>query len=95
MSETLPDDAAHSLDWLHTESITTRVTEWLAGMPDRQREILCRRYGLGGFDPQTLECIAQRVGVTRERVRQIQLAGLAVLRERLTEQGYTPENVLE
>lgn len=55
--------------------------EILRGLPDRTQEILMRRYGLHGSDPETLEKIGQHFGVTRERVRQIESAGLRQLRE--------------
>ena len=55
--------------------------ELLRSLPDRTQEILMRRYGLHGSDPETLEKIGQHFGVTRERVRQIEATGLRSLRE--------------
>ncbi|MBI5852732.1 MAG: sigma-70 family RNA polymerase sigma factor [Planctomycetes bacterium] len=52
----------------------------LAGLPDRERMILMRRYGLGGREPETLLQIAQDLGVTAERVRQLQKAAIERLR---------------
>ena len=42
-------------------------------LPEREREVLMLRYGLGGTEPKTLEEIGRRLGLTRERVRQIEL----------------------
>jgi RNA polymerase primary sigma factor len=57
----------------------------LAELPDREREVLKLRYGLNGdVNPASLEEIGQRLGITRERVRQIEanaLEKLAVNRE--------------
>lgn len=95
LHETLPDPGTCLTEVLHNHSINPWLMEWLAGLPERQREILCRRYGLAGFEAATLEVIAQDIGVTRERVRQIQLAGLQVLRSRLLEQGYVADSLLD
>ena len=56
----------------------------LCALPDREREVVTLRYGLGGTEPKTLEEIGRRLGLTRERVRQIELDSLrrlAVQRE--------------
>jgi RNA polymerase primary sigma factor len=64
-----------------TESTLHRA---LANLPDREQTVLNLRYGLGTEEPQSLEEIGRRLGVTRERVRQIEataLERLAVSRE--------------
>ncbi|HUF02122.1 MAG TPA: sigma-70 family RNA polymerase sigma factor [Gaiellaceae bacterium] len=48
----------------------------LAALPEREREVVAMRYGLAGSEPQTLEEIGRRLGLTRERVRQIELESL-------------------
>ena len=48
----------------------------LCALPDREREVVTLRYGLGGTEPKTLEEIGRRLGLTRERVRQIELDSL-------------------
>jgi RNA polymerase primary sigma factor len=48
----------------------------LSSLPDREREVVTLRYGLGGTEPRTLEEIGRRLGLTRERVRQIELDSL-------------------
>ncbi len=56
----------------------------LDALPEREREVVTLRYGLGGTEPKTLEEIGRRLGLTRERVRQIELDSLkrlAVQRE--------------
>ena len=48
----------------------------LESLPDREREVVTLRYGLGGIEPRTLEEIGRQLGLTRERVRQIELESL-------------------
>jgi RNA polymerase primary sigma factor len=56
------------------------VSEALARLEPRLRELLVRRFGLEGHPPQTLEEIGQVLGVTRERVRQLETKALRELR---------------
>jgi len=51
----------------------------------RTKEILMRRFGLRGADPETLESIGEKYGITRERIRQIEEYGLKQMRERARE----------
>jgi RNA polymerase primary sigma factor len=48
----------------------------LAELPEREREVLEARYGLGDHEPETLQQVGRRLGVTRERVRQIERQAL-------------------
>jgi len=63
------------------------LRELLDDLPPRERDILVDRFGLGGETPMTLEAIGNRMGVTRERVRQIEVAALEKLRRRLEARG--------
>lgn len=67
--------------------ITVLVRDWLAKMPDKQRTVIVRRFGLDNDDPATLEELASEMGVTRERVRQIQQEALVKLKRALTARG--------
>ncbi|MEO8804405.1 MAG: sigma-70 family RNA polymerase sigma factor [Rudaea sp.] len=58
-----------------------RIATWIAQMPSRQRYVLERRYGLDDHGVQTLAEIATQLGLTRERVRQIQREALLRLRK--------------
>lgn len=53
------------------DTLGALVNQWLQGLPERARDIVCARFGIG-CTVETLQEIAQRVGLTRERVRQIQ-----------------------
>jgi RNA polymerase primary sigma factor len=68
--EPLPEEAVE----LHLRSEALRSA--LDALPQREREVVVMRYGLGGAEPQTLEEIGKRLGLTRERVRQIELESL-------------------
>jgi len=48
------------------------ISEFLKQLPEKQGEIVSRRFGLGAFKRETLESIGKRLGITRERVRQIE-----------------------
>ena len=67
--------------------IVCQVAEWVRALTDKQRSVIERRYGLNGQEVATLETLAVELGVTRERVRQIQVEALAQLRRRLSQQG--------
>lgn len=74
--------------------ITVLVRDWLTKMPDKQRTVIVRRFGLDNDDPATLEQLASEMGVTRERVRQIQQEALAKLKRALTARGVDKDALL-
>jgi len=76
-------------DLLQDEDIRGNIDLWLSKLSDKQREVVERRFGLHGYDVCTLEEVGAEIGVTRERVRQIQIEALKRLREILESQGYT------
>jgi RNA polymerase nonessential primary-like sigma factor len=79
---------------LQSDAVNGHLDEWLNQLNDKQRSVIERRFGLHGFDNATLEQVAGELGVTRERVRQIQMDALKRLRHILENDGYTSENVL-
>jgi RNA polymerase sigma factor (sigma-70 family) len=70
------------------------LTGVMQDLPDAERKVLALRFGLGGEEPLTLESIGQRLGVTRERVRQIESAALRRMRALLTARGVSPSDLL-
>ena len=58
--------------------------ELLNGLPQKQKEILLRRFGLKDGEKETLEVIGQDFGITRERVRQIEEDGFLKIKPRIT-----------
>jgi RNA polymerase nonessential primary-like sigma factor len=67
--------------------IMSLVRDWLGHMPEKQRVVVMRRFGLDHEDPATLEELAVQMGVTRERVRQIQQEALIKLKRALAARG--------
>ncbi|WP_412481212.1 RNA polymerase sigma factor RpoS [Azonexus sp. IMCC34839] len=66
---------------LQSSEIGSLIGSWLEQLTERQRAIIERRYGLNGADISTLDTIAGELGLTRERVRQIQMEALDRLRK--------------
>ncbi len=62
-----------------------RVSEWLDTLSENERDILTLRFGLEDREPQTLDTIGKRFGVTRERIRQIEAKSLEKLRKIMEE----------
>ncbi|PPI86384.1 RNA polymerase sigma factor RpoS [Candidatus Pantoea edessiphila] len=67
------------------------IIKWLFELSIKQREVLSRRFGLLGYDAATLEDVGREIGLTRERVRQIQVEGLRRLRDILQSHGLNIE----
>lgn len=87
--EALADkNALDPADILTAEKLHASLESCLNELNEKQREVLSRRFGLGGYERQTLEEVGQAVGLTRERVRQIQMTALKTLREILARHGY-------
>ena len=63
------------------------LRDWLEQLSDKQRLVISRRFGLDQHDPATLEELAVEIGVTRERIRQIQQEALGKLKRALTRTG--------
>ena len=79
---------------LESNELDGLLAEWVAQLPDKQREVIERRYGLNGLDVCTLESIAADMQLTRERARQIQIEALNHLRRIIKRGGVTRENLL-
>lgn len=78
---------------LQDETVNSNINDWLLKLESKQREVLVRRFGLHGHEKCTLEEVGQELGVTRERVRQIQMEALKRLRRILEGSGYSAENL--
>jgi RNA polymerase nonessential primary-like sigma factor len=86
--EALADkNALDPADVLAQEHLHKSLELCLNELNEKQREVLCRRFGIGGYERQTLEEVGKAVGLTRERVRQIQMSALKALREILEKRG--------
>ena len=78
---------------LADRNLSQQMHQWMAAMTEKHRLVLLWRFGLDGTDGATLEEVGARLGVTRERVRQIQVEALLVLRHRIEQEGLTAESL--
>ncbi len=93
--DSISDEQTGSLlEQLHDDGIKENIKSWLLRLSKKQAEVICRRYGLCGYEHATLEVVAGELGVTRERVRQIQMDGLKRLKAIIEVEGYTLESIL-
>jgi len=78
---------------LQDEDLHSLVQAWLNELNDKQREVVERRFGLNNREISTLEEVGADIGVTRERVRQIQVEALKRLRVMLEKNGYSIDSL--
>lgn len=94
LDATLPDGSDQSLlDKLEDSTFRTplelisegqrakKIKKWLSMLSDNERAVLKLRFGFDGNEPETLEAIGKEFGVTRERIRQIEIKGMEKLRK--------------
>ncbi len=81
-------------DMLQTAEVEQYVREWMAELSEKQRWVIECRFGLNNQDVSTLEQLASQLGVTRERVRQIQVEALQALRRILRRRGVSKDGLL-
>jgi RNA polymerase nonessential primary-like sigma factor len=79
----------------HKERVEDLVEQWICQLSDKQQAVLERRFGLHGYRRATLEQIGREIGVTRERVRQIQLDALKSLRAMMESHGISGDIILD
>jgi len=80
---------------IQEDDIKDNIIHWLEELNSKQREVLARRFGLLGYEPSTLEDVGKEIGLTRERVRQIQVEALRRLKEVLSHQGLNIESLFQ
>ncbi len=94
--ETIPDsNASDPADVLEEEDVHTNIEDCLAQLTTKQREVVERRFGLHGHQVSTLEEVGLEIGVTRERVRQIQMDALRKLKRILELEGFSIDALLK
>lgn len=88
MLDTVADDQSPDpLGLRLTQEAQRLLASGLAELNDREREVLAGRFGLDDREPETLEDLASRLGLTRERIRQIQQESLVKLKRRMARRG--------
>jgi len=92
--DAIPDESnPDPSDLLQDEDVLANLESWIARLSDKQREVVERRFGLHGYKISTLEEVGNEIGVTRERVRQIQMDALKRLREILESEGFSSDTL--
>ena len=81
-------------DMAHAQEIDVLLEKWIATLSIREREVLEGRFGLHDRDPETLDVLSLRLGLTRERVRQVQNEALFKLKRYITRRGITRESLM-
>ena len=92
--EIIPDEK--NLDpsmTLQKDRVHSNIDNWLGELETKQREVVVRRFGLHGHERSTLEEVGRELGVTRERVRQIQMEALRRLRRILEGSGFSVDSI--
>jgi RNA polymerase nonessential primary-like sigma factor len=87
--------SAEPMRCAQAEDILAIVDHWVFELDEKHRAVVERRFGLHGYHRSTLEEVGKEIGVTRERVRQIQLDALRRLRELLERHGISREVVFD
>lgn len=86
--ETVSDDGSPDpAQQVQQNDLMGKLDQLLGELPERHRDVLARRFGLRGHDAGTLEEVGVAVGLTRERVRQVQMEGLKRLRRSFEAEG--------
>ena len=94
--DTLTDERpSDPCELLQDEDLSQSIDLWLSDLSEKQREVVIRRFGLRGHESCTLEEVGREIGLTRERVRQIQVEALKRLREILESNGLSSEALFE
>jgi RNA polymerase nonessential primary-like sigma factor len=78
---------------LQESDIKDSIASWLEELSEKQREVVSRRFGLRGYESSTLEEVGREIGLTRERVRQIQVEALKRLRSIMETNGLNGESL--
>ena len=90
--DAIPDDNnPDPSQLLQDTDLNEKLDLWLDQLNDKQRIVVKRRFGLGGQEKATLEQVGNEIGVTRERVRQIQIDALRRLRKILETEGFSQD----
>ena len=94
MLDTVADDQAMDpMGSTLIREVEQLLNHGLSELNDREREVLSGRYGLRDREPETLEVLAERMGLTRERIRQIQQEALLKLKRRMLRQGIDRDSI--
>lgn len=80
---------------IELNDIEDHLYQWLEMLPEKHKEVVVRRFGLLGYEAGTLESVGEELGITRERVRQIQMDAAKKLKIIFQENGLESDQVFE
>ena len=89
------DDSADPSCHVQTSDVQDVIDKWLKRLNDKQQTVVERRFGLHGYERATLEQVGAEIGVTRERVRQIQMDALSRLRNIMESHGLSGDALFD
>jgi len=93
MLDLFPDDDEKDPEYiLEQADLKAKLERWIHRLNERESEIVARRFGLYGYESSTLDEVGAEVGLTRERVRQIQIEALSRLRRFMEREGLSLGN---
>lgn len=81
--DVIPSDLPSAEDELEAEDERRRIESVIDTLPEREREVIRMRYGFNNFGEMCLEDIGQVFNLTKERIRQLEIEALAMLKEKL------------
>ncbi|MDF2690547.1 MAG: polymerase sigma factor RpoS [Gammaproteobacteria bacterium] len=94
ISETISDQEGTLDQQIANNDFYKNLSLWMQQLDEREQEVLSMRYGLGTYEPMTLEEVGQAMELTRERVRQIQFEALKKLKKIMGNNTLTREMLL-
>lgn len=96
LNDTIADEGISSPEQCTVDgNLMEKLGHWVEQLDAVQQEVICRRFGLQGYEPTTLEKVGKEIGLTRERVRQIQVQALKVLNGKFSAHGLEKADVLD
>jgi len=94
--DTLTDERpSDPCELLLDDDLAASIDHWLSDLTEKQRDVVIRRFGLRGHESCTLEEVGKEIGLTRERVRQIQVEALKRLREIFERNGLSSDALFQ
>ena len=95
LADTMADELAVDPTGItQVHEVERLLGNWMEALGEREKEVLEGRFGLHDRDPETLEVLSERLGLTRERIRQIQNEALLKLRRQLSRSGISKDALL-
>lgn len=92
--DTISNHMDDPMDFLTQDKLKQTLAQWISRLSSKQKSVVERRFGFNGFEPMTLDETGTEIGLTRERVRQLQAEALKILKAHIKSQGADLESFL-